>query len=90
MQSSFSLAKSLESASGTVTKPKQRLKGSRSALTLKLIFGACLITSSMGGCATHSSAYGPVLLTDQDRSCLSRPAKEAIEANNETWLRDNQ
>jgi hypothetical protein len=37
-----------------------------------------------------TSEYGPVLLTDSDRACLSREAKEAIEANNETWLRKNE
>jgi hypothetical protein len=71
-------------------KPNNVRVVSRTGWTWKVICAACLMMSSLSACATQTSAYGPVLLSDSDRACLSRQAKEAIEANNETWLKENE
>lgn len=71
-------------------KPKIERMVSRTGWTWKVICAACLMTLLLSACATRTSAYGPVLLSDSERACLSRQAKEAIEANNETWLKENE
>jgi hypothetical protein len=71
-------------------KPNPTPKPFKTAWTLSVMSVLCLTANLMSGCATQTSEYGPVLLSDAERACLSRDAKEAIEANNETWLQDNE
>lgn len=41
------------------------------------------------GCTTRTAAFGPVLLSEDEKACLSDDSLEAIELNNTAWLRAN-